>query len=49
MLFIGKLDNWEGMKAGIPSSVHSISFPAYYDGCPADGSFVICGAISKVA
>ncbi|MCU0326606.1 MAG: AMP-binding protein [Spirosomaceae bacterium] len=27
--FIGKLDDWAGMKAGIPSDVKCISFPTY--------------------
>jgi long-chain acyl-CoA synthetase len=28
-LFVGKLDNWAGMKAGIPADVQCISFPTY--------------------
>ncbi len=29
VLFVGKLDVWEGMKAGIPDAVQVISFPHY--------------------
>jgi long-chain acyl-CoA synthetase len=29
VLFVGKLDDWKGMKPGIPTSVHCISFPTY--------------------
>lgn len=28
-LFVGKLDNWAGMKPGIPEDVQCISFPTY--------------------
>jgi long-chain acyl-CoA synthetase len=28
-LFVGKLDNWPGMKKGIPEGVQCISFPTY--------------------
>jgi long-chain acyl-CoA synthetase len=28
-LFVGKLDNWTGMKGGIPADVQCISFPTY--------------------
>jgi long-chain acyl-CoA synthetase len=28
-LFVGKLDNWSGMKKGIPEDVQCISFPTY--------------------
>lgn len=28
-LFVGKLDNWAGMKSGIPDDVQCISFPTY--------------------
>lgn len=28
-LFVGKLDDWKGMKPGIPADVHCISFPTY--------------------
>lgn len=28
-LFVGKLDNWAGMKPGIPADVQCISFPTY--------------------
>ena len=26
-IFIGKLDDWESMKSGVPESIHKISFP----------------------
>ncbi len=29
VLFVGKLDNWQAMKKGIPASVTCISFPTY--------------------
>lgn len=29
VLFVGKLDNWQGQKGGVPASVHCISFPHY--------------------
>jgi long-chain acyl-CoA synthetase len=29
VLFVGKLDDWKGMKSGIPSNVKCISFPTY--------------------
>lgn len=29
ILFVGKLDDWEAMKPGVPSEVHCISFPFY--------------------
>jgi long-chain acyl-CoA synthetase len=29
VLFVGKLDDWQGMKSGIPSNVKCISFPTY--------------------
>ena len=29
VLFVGKLDDWKGMKSGIPSGVKCISFPTY--------------------
>jgi long-chain acyl-CoA synthetase len=29
VLFVGKLDDWKGMKPGIPAEVHCISFPTY--------------------
>ncbi|MCU0444586.1 MAG: AMP-binding protein [Microscillaceae bacterium] len=29
VLFVGKLDVWQGMKAGIPESVRCIAFPPY--------------------
>lgn len=31
-LFAGKVDDWEGMKAGVPSDIPVIAFP-YYEGC----------------
>jgi long-chain acyl-CoA synthetase len=36
VLFIGKLDDWKSMKAGISSEIHTIAFPKMYSGCPAD-------------
>ena len=30
LLFVGKLDDWNGMKSGVPSDVQCISFPTYY-------------------
>jgi long-chain acyl-CoA synthetase len=35
VLFVGKLDNWKGMKDGVPSGVKCIAYPSFYDGCPA--------------
>jgi long-chain acyl-CoA synthetase len=29
VLFVGKLDDWQGMKSGIPANVKCISFPTY--------------------
>lgn len=29
VLFVGKLDDWDSMKAGVPSNVQVISFPQY--------------------
>lgn len=29
VLFVGKLDDWEGMKAGIPESIAVITYPPY--------------------
>lgn len=29
ILFVGKLDNWKSMKAGVPDAVRCISFPLY--------------------
>jgi len=29
LLFVGKLDNWDGMKRGVPDHVECISFPNY--------------------
>ncbi|PAV25228.1 AMP-binding acetyl-CoA synthetase [Tamilnaduibacter salinus] len=26
-LFVGKLDDWDGMKSGVPDAIHCISFP----------------------
>ena len=34
VLFVGKLDNWKGMKDGVPDSVKCIAFPSFYDGSP---------------
>jgi long-subunit acyl-CoA synthetase (AMP-forming) len=34
VLFVGKLDGWDTMKAGIPESVKCIAYPSFYDGCP---------------
>ncbi len=29
VLFVGKLDDWDSMKSGVPDNVHCISFPFY--------------------
>jgi long-chain acyl-CoA synthetase len=29
VLFVGKIDNWEAMKPGVPEGVHCIAFPDY--------------------
>ncbi|WP_080239335.1 AMP-binding protein [Spirosoma rigui] len=29
VLFVGKLDGWETVKAGVPASIHKIAFPTY--------------------
>lgn len=29
VLFVGKLDDWQGMKSGIPANIKCISFPTY--------------------
>lgn len=29
VLFVGKIDNWEAMKPGVPDGVHGIAFPDY--------------------
>jgi long-chain acyl-CoA synthetase len=34
VLFVGKLDNWKGMKDGVPASVKCIAYPSFYEGCP---------------
>jgi long-chain acyl-CoA synthetase len=34
VLFVGKLDNWETMKDGIPAEIKCISFPLYYENSP---------------
>lgn len=34
VLFVGKLDNWKGMKDGVPDSVKCIAYPSFYDGSP---------------
>ncbi|MDZ7899704.1 MAG: AMP-binding protein [Arcicella sp.] len=34
VLFVGKLDNWKGMKDGIPASVKCIAYPSFYEGSP---------------
>lgn len=34
VLFIGKLDAWKPMKAGIPADVHCIAYPAEYENSP---------------
>jgi len=36
ILFVGKLDSWESMKNGIPTSIHCVSFPSYYEGAPSE-------------
>ena len=35
VLFVGKLDSWNTMKNGVPASVKCISYPSFYEGCPA--------------
>ncbi|MEM7101951.1 MAG: AMP-binding protein [Bacteroidota bacterium] len=32
LLFVGKLDDWDNMKSGVPSSVKMIGFPHYSEG-----------------
>jgi len=29
VLFVGKLDDWKGLKKGVPAEIHCISFPTY--------------------
>jgi long-subunit acyl-CoA synthetase (AMP-forming) len=29
LVFVGKLDNWDGMKAGVPAGMQCVSFPFY--------------------
>jgi long-chain acyl-CoA synthetase len=36
VLFVGKLDNWKGMKDGVPASVKCIAYPSFYEGCPSN-------------
>lgn len=36
VLFIGKLDAWQPMRAGIPAGVKCIAYPAEYENSPAD-------------
>lgn len=33
-LFVGKLDNWKSMEAGISSDIKTVAFPAEYSGSP---------------
>ena len=34
VLFVGKLDGWEGVKSGVPTEIHKIAFPSYAPGLP---------------
>ncbi|MDI9876709.1 AMP-binding protein [Flectobacillus rivi] len=36
VLFVGKLDAWESMKGGIPTSIRCVSYPSYYEGAPSE-------------
>ncbi len=40
VLFAGKLENWSGMKPGIPDGVTLIGFPTYGDPVPTDPDLV---------
>jgi long-chain acyl-CoA synthetase len=39
--FVGKLDDWQKQKAGIPADVHCISFPFWTESCDADWNDVV--------
>ena len=34
VLIVGKLDDWQAMKSGVPSDIHCIAFPSYKPGTP---------------
>ena len=34
VLFVGKLDNWDAVKTGVPEGVHTIAFPSYLPEIP---------------
>ena len=34
VLFVGKLDGWDAVKASVPTTVHRIAFPGYAPGSP---------------
>ncbi len=34
VLFVGKLDGWDAVKLGVPTTVHKIAFPSYVPGSP---------------
>lgn len=34
VLFVGKLDGWDGVKSGVPKEVHKIAFPSYSPAFP---------------
>lgn len=36
VLLVGKLDNWPGMRDGVPAGVRCIAFPKEYEGSPVD-------------
>lgn len=46
-LFAGKIDDWAGMKAGIPSDMPIISFPRYKDCAQIDEGFYWYDFINK--
>jgi long-subunit acyl-CoA synthetase (AMP-forming) len=37
VLFVGKLDDWDSMKSGVPNTIKCIAFPKFYAGCPSEG------------
>ena len=39
--FVGKLDNWEQQKSGLPTGIHTISFPFWTEKCDANWDEVI--------
>ena len=34
VLFVGKLDGWDAVKASVPTTIHKITFPGYAPGSP---------------